>query len=126
MNFISEIELQDLSSIEVPVANQQSNEPSTQDDDTEGRRIGKDDSSLTSSQTMSSPKVATKGSPTPLLTTKPSMSSIAKTESSTEGSDVNPEDLSKLDKREETPSIVVEKPKSPMASKHLSTDHEPE
>ena len=125
--FLSENELQNLSSIEVSVNNQQSEEPLTQVDDTEGQRIGNDDSSLTSSQTMSSPKVATIGSPTPPPSTKPSLSSKAKTESETKGSDVvDPEDLSKLDKTAETSFIVVEKPKSPMASKHLSTDHEPE
>ena len=44
-----------------------------------------------------------------------------------EGSDViKPEDLSKLDKKEETPSTGVEKPKLPTASKPLSTDNEPE
>ena len=76
---------------------------------------------------MSSPKVATKGSPTPPLSRKPFLSSTGKTESATEGSNVvDPEDLSKLDKKAETPSIIVEKPKSPTASKHLSTDYEPE
>ena len=119
---LSEIELQNLSPIEVLVDNEQPEEPSTQDDETESRKIGIDDSSLTSSQTMSSPKVATKGSPTPLPSTKPSMSSMAKTEFQTEGSDVNMPDLSKLDKTAETPSIVVEKP----VTKSFQTDHEPE
>ena len=72
---------------------------------------------------MSSPKFAIKGSPTSLTSTKPSMSSMAKTKSVTEGSDVNmPEDLSKLDKKAETPSIVVEKP----VTNSFQTDHEPE
>ena len=124
---LSEIELQTLPSIDVPVHNQQSEEPLTQDDDTEGRRLGKDDSSLTSSQTMSSPKVSAKGSPTPPLSTNPSLSSTAKTESETKGSDVvDTEDLSKLDKKAQTPTPLREKPKSPRASKHLSTDYEPE
>ena len=72
---------------------------------------------------MSSPKVATKGSPTPLPSSKPSMSSMAKTEFQTEESDIDmPEDLSKLDKKAETPSIVVEKP----VTNSFQTDHEPE
>ena len=85
---LSGIELQNLSSIELPVDTRQPEEPSTQDDDTESRRIGNNDSSLTSSQIMSSPKAATKGSPTPLPSTKPSLSSMVNTESETEGSDV--------------------------------------
>ena len=97
---LSEIELQNLSPIEVLVDNEQPEESSTQDDETESPKIGIDESSLTSTQTMSSPKVAIKGSPTPLTGTKPSMSSMAKTEFQTEESDVNmPENLSKLDKK---------------------------
>ena len=76
---------------------------------------------------MSSPKVATKGSPTLLLRTKPSLSSTTKTKSETNGSDVvMPEDSSKLDKKAETPSTVVKIQKLLMDSKPLSTDHEPE
>ena len=64
--FLSEIELQNLSSIEVPVHNQQPEEPSTQDDDPEGQRIANGASSLTLSQTMSSPRNATKVLQTPI------------------------------------------------------------
>ena len=72
---------------------------------------------------MSSPKFAIKGSPTSLTSTKPSMSSMAKVEFQTEESDVNmPEDLSKLDKKAETPSIFVEK----LVTNSFQTDHEPE
>ena len=123
MYVLSEIELQNLSPNEVLVDNEQPKEPSTQDDDTEGKSNGKDSSSLTSTQTMSCPKVASKGSPTSLTSTKPSMSSMAKTEFQTEESDIDmPEDLSKLDKKAETPSIVVEKP----VTNSFQTDHEPE
>ena len=124
---LSGIELQNLSSIELPVDTRQPEEPSTQDDDTESRRIGNNDSSLTSSQIMSSPKVASKGSPTPPPSTKPSLSSKAKTESETKGSDVvDPEDLSKLDKKAETPSTVAEIQKLPIDSKPQPTNHVPE
>ena len=76
---------------------------------------------------MSSPRNATKILQTPLPRTKSSLSSIAKTESDTEGSDVViPEDLSKLDKTVDTPSPLREKTKLPMASKPLSADKEPE
>ena len=88
--------------MEVLVDNEQPEEPSTQYDETESRKIGIDESSLTSTQTMSSPKVATKGSPTP---PQSSLSSTAKTESEAEASDVGmPEDLSKLDKKAQTPT----------------------
>ena len=109
--------------MEVLVDNEQPEEPSTQYDETESRKIGIDESSLTSTQTMSSPKVAIKGSPTPLLSTKPSMSSMTKTEFETEGSGVNmPEDLSNFTKKAETPSIFVEK----LVTNSFQTDHEPE
>ena len=124
--FLSEIELQNLSSIEVPVHNQQPEEPSTQDDDPEGQRIANGDSSLTLSQNMSSPRNATKILQTPLPRTKSSLSSIAKTESETEGSDVMLEDLSKLDKTIDTPSPLREKPMISVASKPLSAEKEPE
>ena len=95
---LSEIELQNLSPIEVLVDNEQPEESSTQDDETESPKIGIDESSLTSTQTMSSPKVAIKGSPPSLFGTIPSLSLMAKTESGTEGSDVvMPKDLSILD-----------------------------
>ena len=127
LHFLSEIELQNLSSIEVPVNNQQPEEPSTRYDDTEVQRIGNDDSSLFLSQTMSSLRNATKVLQTPLPRTKSSLSSIAKTESDTEGSDVViPEDLSKLDKTVDTPSPLREKPMISVASKPLSAEKEPE
>ena len=85
---LSEIELQNLSPIEVLVDNEQPEESSTQDDETESPKIGIDESSLTSTQTMSSPKVAIKGSPPSLFGTKPSLSLMAKYESDTEVSDV--------------------------------------
>ena len=76
---------------------------------------------------MSSPEVSAKGSPTPPLSTKPSLSSTAKTKSETKGSDVGmPEDLSKLDKKAETPSTVVEIQKLPIDSKPQPTNHVPE